>query len=158
MVDGLFQADPHPGNLLAMPDGRIGLLDFGLTKELPRESRLAFARLVVAAADRNVIALMEAFEGLGVRTRGTANPHGLLALSDLFFGARPERTEMAGKRTAALEQTPIEAIPGDLVLLGRVVGLLRGVSTSLGAPLTPMQMLRPFAERVLADEAASQVS
>jgi ubiquinone biosynthesis protein len=32
---GFFHADPHPGNLLVLPDGRIGLLDFGLCKELP---------------------------------------------------------------------------------------------------------------------------
>ena len=30
-----FHGDPHPGNLLVLPDGRIGLLDFGLCKELP---------------------------------------------------------------------------------------------------------------------------
>ncbi len=152
MVDGLFQADPHPGNLLALPGGKVGLLDFGLTKELSRESRIAFARLVVAAADRNPAAVMAAFEGLGVRTRNEANPAGLMALADLFFGSRPERTAMAGKRREALQASPIEAIPGDLVLLGRVVGLLRGVCDSLGAPLTPMQMLRPFAEQVLAEE------
>ncbi|PJE19859.1 MAG: hypothetical protein CK431_30110, partial [Mycobacterium sp.] len=39
---GFFHGDPHPGNLLILPDGRIGLLDFGLAKELPP----GFARLV----------------------------------------------------------------------------------------------------------------
>jgi hypothetical protein len=48
---------------------------------------------------------------------------------------------------------PIEAIPGDLVLLGRVVGLLRGVCAQLGTPLSPMQMLLPYAERALAEPA-----
>lgn len=28
-VDGVFHADPHAGNLLLLPDGRLGLLDFG---------------------------------------------------------------------------------------------------------------------------------
>jgi predicted unusual protein kinase regulating ubiquinone biosynthesis (AarF/ABC1/UbiB family) len=37
-----FHGDPHPGNLLVLPDGRIGLLDFGLCKGLPP----GFARLV----------------------------------------------------------------------------------------------------------------
>ena len=151
MVDGLFQADPHPGNLLAMPDGRIGLLDFGLTKELPQSSRLGFARLVVAAANRNPQAVIAAFAELGLKTRGDANPEGVLALTQLFFDARPERREMGGQRRQALQASPIDAIPGDLVLLGRVVGLLRGVCKSLGATLTPMEMLRPYAERVLAE-------
>lgn len=32
---GLLHADPHPGNYLVMPDGRLGVLDFGAVKELP---------------------------------------------------------------------------------------------------------------------------
>ena len=46
LVDGLFQADPHPGNILVMPDGGVALLDFGLTKELPDSARRGFARIV----------------------------------------------------------------------------------------------------------------
>ena len=57
---------------------------------------------------------------------------------------------MSPRRREILNRSPIDAIPGDLVLLGRVVGLLRGVCASLGSPLTPMQMLRPHAERALA--------
>ncbi len=151
LVDGLFQADPHPGNLLALPDGRIGLLDFGLTKELPDSSRIGFAKLVVAAADRDPMAIMAAFRELGLVTRND-NPASLLAITSLFFDARPNQQEFAGKRKETLKASPIDAIPGDLILLGRVIGLLRGVCTSLGAPLTPMQMLRPFAERALAKE------
>ena len=32
---GLMHADPHPGNFLVLPDGRLGVLDFGAVKELP---------------------------------------------------------------------------------------------------------------------------
>jgi predicted unusual protein kinase regulating ubiquinone biosynthesis (AarF/ABC1/UbiB family) len=32
---GLMHADPHPGNFLVLPDGRLGMLDFGAVKELP---------------------------------------------------------------------------------------------------------------------------
>jgi predicted unusual protein kinase regulating ubiquinone biosynthesis (AarF/ABC1/UbiB family) len=32
---GLLHADPHPGNFLVLPDGRLGMLDFGAVKELP---------------------------------------------------------------------------------------------------------------------------
>jgi hypothetical protein len=55
------------------------------------------------------------------------------------------------ERRGAIQNNPVESIPGDLVLLGRVIGLLRGVCASLGTPLSPMQMLKPHAERALAE-------
>lgn len=148
MVDGLFQADPHPGNILALPGGRIGLLDFGLTKELPDSARLGFARLVVAVAERSTSGIAEAFRELGVKTESD-DPGEILPLMQLFFEVRPAGVTRID-RDGALRRNPVEAIPGDLVLLGRVVGLLRGVCASLGTPLSPMEMLRPYAERALA--------
>lgn len=44
--DGLFHADPHPGNLLALPEDRLGLLDFGAVGRLSSEQRLAFNGLL----------------------------------------------------------------------------------------------------------------
>jgi hypothetical protein len=89
--------------------------------------------------------------GLGVKVRND-DPAEVMDLLALFFGPREEGTPPAfvGGRRAALARNPVEALPEDLILLGRVVGLLRGVCASLGAPLTPMQMLRPHAERALA--------
>ena len=155
MVDGLFQADPHPGNILVLPGGHIGLLDFGLTKELPDASRLGFARLVVAVNKRDAEGIGEAFRELGVKTKSD-DPADLLGLMQLFFDARTGRG--AVDPGGALKRNPVEAIPGDLVLLGRVVGLLRGVCASLGTPLSPMQMLRPYAERALATEAEQRAA
>jgi predicted unusual protein kinase regulating ubiquinone biosynthesis (AarF/ABC1/UbiB family) len=158
MIDGLFQADPHPGNILVLPDGRIGLLDFGLTKELPPETRLGFARLVVASAARDPGAILAAFEELGVKTR-SRRLEDLVPLVGLFFDARPPGgSAFMSQQRQALVRAPIDAIPGDLVLLGRVVGLLRGVSRSLGTTLTPMEMLRPYAERALAEAAVGEAA
>ncbi len=155
MVDGLFQADPHPGNLILMPNGDVGLVDFGLTKELPRETRDGFARLVIAAAERDPAGIFAAFRELGIRT-GSDDPADLMALAGVFFETRTlegGRQEFQRQRSQALQRSPVEAIPGDLILLGRVVGLLRGVCASLGVPLSPMGMLRPYAEQALRTQA-----
>lgn len=145
LVDGLFQADPHPGNILVLPDGEVGLIDYGLTKDLPDAARLGFARLVVAAANHDAAGAAAAFAELGAKTRGD-NPQGPLMLMRFFLDARGGPTP---QRRAALAANPVDAIPSDLILLGRVVGLLRGVCATLGSPLTPMEMLLPFAERAL---------
>ena len=154
MVDGLFQADPHPGNILVLPEGRVALLDFGLTKELPDQARLGFAKLVLASAERDSEAILEAFGDLGVRTKSD-DPESLLTMMSMLFEPRP--TDGGIREIRARRQTvranPVEAIPGDLVLLGRVIGLLRGVCASLGTPLSPMQMLKPHAEQALSTAA-----
>jgi len=150
LVDGLFQADPHPGNILVLPGGRIALLDFGLTKELPAATRLGFARLVAGAANRDIALIQSAWEELGVRSRDE-RPAARLELLHLLFGAR----DGAAPVRATLSRNPVDAVPSDLVLLGRVIGLLRGVCASLGSPLTPMEMLRPVAERVISEQPRS---
>lgn len=45
--EGLFQADSHPGNILVRRGGRVALLDYGQSKQLPEADRLAFARLIL---------------------------------------------------------------------------------------------------------------
>ena len=45
--EGLFQADSHPGNILVRKRGKVALLDYGQSKQLPEADRLAFARLIL---------------------------------------------------------------------------------------------------------------
>lgn len=51
LVDGLFNADPHGGNFLLLPDGRIGLIDYGATKRLSENERIS-ACVMFAALQR----------------------------------------------------------------------------------------------------------
>lgn len=48
LLDGVFHADPHPGNVLLLADGRLGLLDFGSVGRLDGGLRDAFQRLLLA--------------------------------------------------------------------------------------------------------------
>jgi ubiquinone biosynthesis protein len=48
MVSGVFHADPHPGNVLVLDDGRLGLLDFGSVGRLDGSLRAALQRLLLA--------------------------------------------------------------------------------------------------------------
>ena len=52
LQDGCFNTDPHGGNFLLLPDGKIGLIDYGATKHLSRNERLS-ACLIFAALHRN---------------------------------------------------------------------------------------------------------
>ena len=48
LLDGLYNADPHPGNVLVLPDGRLGLIDYGMVGKLTEQERKTVAQVVLA--------------------------------------------------------------------------------------------------------------
>ncbi len=62
---GFFHADPHPGNLLALPDGRLCYLDFGMMSEVSRKSRTGLIKAVVHLVNKKFNKLSKDFVELG---------------------------------------------------------------------------------------------
>lgn len=62
---GFFHADPHPGNLLALSDGRLCYLDFGMMSEVSKESRTGLIQAVVHLVNKNFEKLSNDFVSLG---------------------------------------------------------------------------------------------
>ena len=60
MLDGVFLADPHPGNLMLLRDGRLGLLDFGSVGRLDTNMRIVLQRLLLAVDTADPTALTDA--------------------------------------------------------------------------------------------------
>ena len=52
LVEGFFHADPHPGNVLLTPDGRLGLIDVGMVARVAPELREHLVRLLLAVGER----------------------------------------------------------------------------------------------------------
>ena len=61
----VFHADPHPGNLFVEPDGRLGLVDFGMVCTVDDEVRWHLANALKAILDRNADLLIDALIELG---------------------------------------------------------------------------------------------
>ncbi len=59
--EGLFHADPHPGNVLVLPDGQLSLLDFGMTGELDEPMRESLTLLLEAVVKGDARAATEAY-------------------------------------------------------------------------------------------------
>ncbi|MES1245945.1 MAG: AarF/ABC1/UbiB kinase family protein [Acidobacteriota bacterium] len=76
---GLFQADPHPGNFLFLPDGGLGLLDFGCTKRLESGFRTGLRRLFEIPVDDQA-ALTGCYVELGILDPGSGRYGEQLAL------------------------------------------------------------------------------
>lgn len=61
---GYFHADPHPGNLLATPEGKLAFLDFGMMSETPEEARFAIIGHVVHLVNRDYEAMARDYYAL----------------------------------------------------------------------------------------------
>jgi predicted unusual protein kinase regulating ubiquinone biosynthesis (AarF/ABC1/UbiB family) len=59
LAHGLIHADPHPGNFMILPDGRLGILDFGAIKQFSDAFRLQHLKLFRAGVDRAAFDVLE---------------------------------------------------------------------------------------------------
>lgn len=69
-TDGIFNADAHPGNILLLRDGKLGLIDYGQMKHMSLEHRIIYAKMIIALARNDkpeVVRLY--FDELGTKTK-----------------------------------------------------------------------------------------
>jgi ubiquinone biosynthesis protein len=71
MLYGVFHGDLHGGNLLVQRDGRVALLDYGITGRLDEKRRLAFLRMIVGATMNDLKGQLAALIDLGALPEGT---------------------------------------------------------------------------------------
>ena len=151
LVHGFFHADPHPGNLRVEPNGRLVLLDFGLTKELPEDFRAAVLELAGALLGGRHERLAPALLRLGFATR-SGRSEALAGIAELLAGAAAELRargrldpatleRLRGELPERIRRDPIVRVPSHLVLVGRTLGLLSGQLTQLGADVDLLPIL-----------------
>jgi len=134
LVDGVFNADLHPGNFLYLPDGRIGLIDFGQVKRIDEAQRKRLATLLIALAHRDRAATVSAMQDLGVKSR-KMSPDFLEANGKLLFTrVDAELTKGRPMRDYFEELRKLDTLtvmPGELYLPSRAAAMLRGIAMLL---------------------------
>jgi predicted unusual protein kinase regulating ubiquinone biosynthesis (AarF/ABC1/UbiB family) len=131
------------------------LLDFGLAKDLPPRFREGVLAFLVAMLRGDASAMAESLLALGFETRdGSAGS--LREVAEVILAASSEvrargaldpetLRRMREDLPARIRANPVIRMPHHLVLLGRVLGLLSGVSRSLDARVDLVRVLAPFA-------------
>jgi ubiquinone biosynthesis protein len=137
-----FHGDPHPGNLLVLPDGRIGLLDFGLCKELPPGFASRVAQMMVSAMIGDSASALAAADKLGFDTASIRPEH----LRSLMLMAVGDSDTDAGLLDI-LGESRVRRIPEDFALVARTLILLNGLSHRLapGRRLIQAELLQHLA-------------
>jgi ubiquinone biosynthesis protein len=121
IVHGIFHGDLHGGNLFVLDDGRIALLDFGITARMTPLERSAFLRLMLCGAMGDVPGQIAAFRDLGALPADTD-------VDDVI-------------RTLGLDQAPVDPTTLDQdQLVGEIQRIIKEL-LAMGARLPKILML-----------------
>jgi aarF domain-containing kinase len=164
--NGFFHADPHPGNLMVLPGPKLVLIDFGQAKELEPAFKDVLVRFTRTLLDGNQAAMGKAFRELGFRTKKD-DAQGYEQLGEAYVGrvAKQMQETKAGwaegevfqesyeDASKLLRKNQLTAMPPELLLVGRVFGLLNGLSKTLQAKTNMLTAFAQLADQIEAAKA-----
>jgi ubiquinone biosynthesis protein len=164
-VDGVYHADPHPGNVLVGAQGELILLDFGAVGELSRSMREGIPEFLEAVIRRDTDAIIKALRKMGFLARN-AEIDVSERVIEFFHQRFQEEVKLESFNLKDIKLDPQKGleslidlrkmniglkelsssfhVPRDFVLLERTILLLTGVCTQLDPELSPMEVIRPY--------------
>ena len=131
-VDGFFHADPHPGNLLVMKNGQIGMIDFGILghfdKKLKRYALDLFQAFIKSSPDEAVNVILRMNPKSDIDSDAFRND-----VRDIFeqlITTSPDDLEIGSliKRTLMSAHKHHIEIPADFVLCGKTISIIEGIA------------------------------
>jgi ubiquinone biosynthesis protein len=176
-TDGVYHADPHPGNLLVRANEEgpptITFLDFGAVAEIPASVRAGIVELIQGALTRDTRRIVQAMKTMGFVARG-ANEQMFeqvieyfherfqenisldsLNLKDIKFDPQKGLESVADLRKMDISLRELSEnfhVPKEIIILERTLLLLMGLCTELDPTLNPMTVIRPYIERFVLGE------
>eukprot|EP00943_MAST-04B_sp_MAST-4B-sp1_P007507 g7507.t1 len=149
-VDGAFNGDPHPGNILLLENGSIGLIDYGQVKRLDTEMRLKIAKMIIALANgdkKEVVRVMA--EEHELKTKNM-DPEVLYKLAEISWN-RDDKEITEGKNIQLYleylgKRDPVIENNDELIMASRMCIMLRAMSIALRYPIEPAKIWLSLAE------------
>jgi predicted unusual protein kinase regulating ubiquinone biosynthesis (AarF/ABC1/UbiB family) len=152
LEDGVFHADPHAGNLLIDPQGRLVLLDFGMVLQVERDTRRRLVETVLAAARQDVDGVINGFYELGILDpdvdRGTVRDaaQSLMAVSLKDETSPRQIQRLVEQVLSTFYEWPL-MLPSNLVYFGRAGVLVEGIGLRYDPNFNALAMARPVLAR-----------
>ena len=168
-VDGLFHADPHPGNLFVIDEPgaaerpRVLFVDFGLSRRLDAGLRRELRQALLALVRRDTGAFVAGMDRLGMIAPG-ALPRVRAAVSGMLdrLAAEGGPLTLAGSRVLALKDeakqllgsTPGLQLPHDLLLFAKTLSYVFALGRDLDPDADLVRAAMPFLLRFLGEREA----
>ncbi|WP_367135489.1 ABC1 kinase family protein [Saccharothrix sp. HUAS TT1] len=150
LVNGVFHADPHPGNIMLLHDGRLGLLDFGSVGRIDAQLRAALGKLLLSVDHGDPAGLRDALLELVTRPDEIDEQHleralGQFMARHLSTGMRPD-AQMFGDLFTLVYRHGL-SIPPEIAAVFRALATVEGTLAALSPGFNLVVESRTFADR-----------
>jgi ubiquinone biosynthesis protein len=151
--EGLFHADPHPGNVFILPDGRVSLLDFGNTGDLDEPMRESLTLLLDAVVKGDARAATEAYLEMAPGSEKVDKAALLVDIKAVLYAIR--RTSLANVSVGDAFESLLRAggrngvhNPAEFVMLARAFVILESMIAKLAPEHNYMGSFREEVSRL----------
>lgn len=158
-VDGLFHADPHPGNCFILDDNRLALMDFGSVGEISYAMRETLVVLVVSVGIRDADGVARLLYRVGIPDERVSLHRLRDACASLFDEYLHDRATLASVKPAQLLRELFELaarfrvrIPSEYALVARASMTVEGVIRQLDPELEVLTMAKPIIRRLIEEQ------
>ena len=147
--DGFYHADPHPGNLLVLPNAVIGVLDAGMVGRIDEELRDQIEDLLLGAVGQDTRLLLDAVVQLGEMPPDfdrTELKNDLLTFVDEYGAQSMDRFDLSGaldEMTAIIRRHHI-ILPARVSMLIKMLVMLEGTTQKLSPQFSLAELLLPY--------------
>ncbi len=151
---GFFHADPHPGNLFVLPDGRMAYIDFGMMDQLEQYTKETIASSVVHLINKDYVELASNFVKLGFLTADTDISPIIPALEVVLGEAMGESVgnfnfkTITDKFSELMYDYPFR-VPAKFALIIRSLVTQEGLALSLNSNFKIVEVSYPYVARRL---------
>lgn len=163
LVDGFFHADPHPGNIVLAPDGRIAILDLGMIGRLGPELQQNLLSLLLAVSDGRSDDVATIALRIGRRREAFAEAEFRQKISRLVLDRRGARIAELNFGRIIFELARISGVfglrqPPEMTMISKSLLNLDQVVTTLDPDFEPAAAVRREAAVLLQERLQSNLS
>jgi predicted unusual protein kinase regulating ubiquinone biosynthesis (AarF/ABC1/UbiB family) len=163
LVDGLFHADPHPGNVFITDDGRIALLDLGMVGHTAPEMQQHLLKVLVAVSDGKGDEAAEEVMRMSEKSEAFDSYRFREQIGQLVASSRDQglRALNVGRSLLDVSRHAREDglfVPSELVLLGKTLLQLDEVGRILDPNFDPNAAIRRNAGEIISSRMGREIS
>jgi len=152
--DGFFHADPHPGNLMVLPEGKIAFLDLGMVGVLNEDRRQMITQFFIGVTTRNSRLVVKSLTDLDSRIRQEDLRRFEQAVSriiDTYLDKPWREIRLADlfRDTFNCAYQYHVRIPHEYAILAKTFGTLQGLLAELAPELNTFEVLTPIARKMM---------